>query len=191
MKPFVTALALIGVAVTNSVVHAQAVPNSSSAFISRTSANRFTSDTMRNSLMNRSIPQYTTANVNRGPVANGNAARPAQRAKPFSSVSRGPSTSPYMGMVAQHPFSSSTSNYFNIVKPQLDAQRANEKLQAQNIRLQQQLTEAASKGPYSATGSEDRAPTGHAAVYMNPGGVFGNPGGYYPQVPVRSVRGQR
>jgi hypothetical protein len=106
-------------------------------------------------------------------------------------VNQGPSSSPYLGLLSDNPFTSTTTNYFNQVRPQIEQQKVNEKLMQQNAKMQQQLTAAAAQPPYDVTGSEDRAPTGHAAVYQNNGGVYGNPGGYYPQVPIRSVRGQR
>jgi hypothetical protein len=193
MKRLSAAAALIGIVVTGSIAHAQSQYTQSqlNSFTSRTSAQAFTSERMRSSVINRAVPQYSFSNVNRGILSGATGPKPVQRAKPFANAKQGPSTSPYMGLLSQTPFTSSTSNYFNIVKPQLEQQRANEKLQAQNIRLQQQLGEAAAQGPYSTTGSEERAPTGHTAVYMNNGGVYGNPGGYYPQVPIRSVRGQK
>ena len=193
MRRLIAAGALLGMVVAGSVANAQTqyTANQLSAITAQNSASRFTTNRLRNEVINRTVPQYAFSNVNRGVLKGATGAQAPQRSKPFASANKGPNTSPYLGMIPNAPVTSSTSNYFNIVKPQLEAQRANEKLQAQNIRLQQQLTEVASKGPYSTSGSEQRAPTGHTAVYMNNGGVFGNPGGYYPVTPIRSVRGKR
>lgn len=149
----------------------------------------FTSQRELSRIVNRSVPRYSFSDVNRN-VFKGATSAPS-RQKPFSQVQRGPTVSPYLGLVSDNPFTSSTTNYFSNVRPQLEQQRMNEKLQLQNIKMQKQLEEIAARPPYDPTGSEDRAPTGHAAVYQNNGGVYGNPGGYYPQVPIRSVRGRR
>lgn len=191
MRSFVFAAALVGMCGISSIANAQF---SSDSFVARNSSQRFTSQNLQAGVINRALPQNSFSGVNRSLLkgAMGSQAAP-QKPKPFSSVKQGPSQSPYMGMLAQTPFTSTNSNYFNIVKPQLEMQRAQqraqEKQQSQMIQYQQQLTQAASKGPYSTTGSEERAPTGHVATYMNNGGVYGNPGGYYPQVPIKSVRG--
>lgn len=194
MRSFVFAAALVGICCVSSIANAQF---SSSSFVSRNSAQRFTSQNMQAGVINRALPQNSGfSGMNRGLLkgAMGSHAAP-QKSKPFSAVKQGPSQSPYMGMLAQTPFTSTNSNYFNIVKPQLDAQRAEQRAQdkqkAAMLQYQQQLTQAASKGPYDPAGSEERAPTGHVATYMNNGGAYGNPGGYYPQVPIRSVRGQK
>lgn len=152
------------------------------------SAASFTSNET-NRIINRSVPRYSFSNVNRD-VFKGATASPT-RQKPFSQIQRGPSVTPYLGLVSDNPFTSSTTNYFSNVRPQLEQQRTNEKLQMQNIKMQQQLQEIAAQPPYDPTGAENRAPTGHAATFQNHGGVYGNPGGYYPQTPIRSVRGRR
>lgn len=191
MRGFVFAAALLSMCGLSSVANAQF---SSNSFVARNSSQRFTSNNIQSGVIRGALPRNSFGSANSGILkgAMGSQATP-QKAKPFSSVKRGPSQSPYMGMLSQTPFTSSTSNYFNIVKPQLDAQRAEQRAQdrqkAALMQHQQQLTEVASKGPYSTTGSEERAPTGHVATYMNNGGVYGNHAGYYPQVPIKSVRG--
>ena len=149
------------------------------------SAANFTSKQELARVVQGSVPRFNFSGVNR------NVFGQTQKQKPFANANQGPSTSPYMGLLADTPYSSTTSNYFSKVRPQIEQQKMNDKLMSQNMRLQQQLQAAAAQGPYDPTGSENRAPTGHSAVYMNNGGVYGNPGGYYPQVPIRSVRGAR
>lgn len=169
-------------------------------FKTRNSAAGFTTQQLNNNLINRTVPRFNFSNVNqgvlRGAIGSSSSARPnnsqaASRPKPFAGANQGPSTSPYMGLLADTPFNSTTTNYFTKVRPQIEQQRMNDKLMSQNMKLQQQLQAVAAQGPYKATGSEDRAPTGHAAVYMNNGGTYGNHGGYFPQVPIKSVRQQR
>lgn len=152
------------------------------------SAASYTSQQARSSVYNV-VPTYTFSSVNRGLFSG--ATKPPSKQKPFSQVTQGPSTSPYMGLLSSNPYSSSTTNYFTNVRPQLDQQKMNQRLMEQNIKMQRQLNSVAARPPYDPTGSENRAPTGHAAVYQNNGGVYGNHGGYYPQAPIRSVRGQR
>jgi hypothetical protein len=176
-------------------VHAHAQQNFSQTQLNqlnkRNSASAFTSQRVMSNVINRSIPQYNFSTVNRGLLKGAMGTPMASRQKPFSQVQRGPAVSPYLGLVSDNPFTSTTSNYLNKVRPQLEQQKMNEKLQMQNIKMQRQLEDIAARPPYDITGSEERAPTGHAAVYQNHGGVYGNGGGYYPQVPIKSVRGQK
>lgn len=168
-------------------------------FKTRNSAAGFTSERMSSNVINRAVPRYNFSTVNRGALqgATGlSGSRPAgsqmgSKAKPFANANTGPAASPYLGLLSDTPFTSTTTNYFNKVRPQIEQQKANDKLMAQNMQLQQKLQAVAAEGPYSTTGSEDRAPTGHAAVYMNNGGTYGNNGGYFPQVPIKSMRQQK
>lgn len=192
MRMFVTAFAVVaGLALQADAQQANFAQSQLNALQYRNTASSFTSQRVVSQVFNRTVPQYNFSNVNRGLFKGATSAPAATRQKPFSQAQRGPSVTPYLGLVSDNPFTSSTTNYFSTVRPQLEQQKMNEKLQMQNIRMQKQLEEVAAKPPYDITGSEDRAPTGHAAVYQNNGGVYGNPGGYYPQVPIRSVRGQK
>jgi hypothetical protein len=156
------------------------------------SASVYSSNRLRTSIYSSAVPQYNYSSVNRGLFKGAMGSAPtAARSKPFSQVQRGQNSSPYMGLIADNPFTSTTTNYFNNVRPKLEQQKMNDQLMAQNIKMQQQLQQLATKPPYDPTGDENRAPTGHSAVFQQHGGMYGNPGGYYPQVPVRSVRGQR
>lgn len=148
----------------------------------RNSASRFTSNYVRNSTLNQSIPTYAFSNVNRGILSAVQGSSGPQ--KPFSSFQRSSGVSPYLGLIGSNPFTSTTDNYFKVVKPQIEAQRQNDQLTAQNIALQKQLGSVASQAPYSPQGATDRAPTGHAAVYFNYGG-------YYTPVQPHGVRGRR
>ena len=191
MRMFMTAVALmVCVAVQ---AQAQQPANYSQAqlnsFKNQNSASAYSSQRIQGSVFNRTVPQYSFSTVNRNLFKG--ATSPSTNSKPFSQVQRGPSTNPYLGLLSDNPFTSSTTNYFSNVRPQLEQQKMNEKLMEQNIRMQKQLEEVSARPPYDIAGSEDRAPTGHAAVYQNNGGVYGNPGGYYPQVPIRGVRGQK
>ncbi len=196
MKKIMMALTLVACGAIQA--HAQqSMPNygkvQSNAFLGRTSASAFSSNRFRSGVYNSAVPRYNYSSVNRNLFQGVGGTQPAAatRSKPFSQVQRGPSTSPYLGLVADNPFTSTTTNYFKNVRPQIEQQQANDKLMAQNIKMQQQLQQLATKPPYDPTGSEDRAPTGHSAVFQQQGGMYGNPGGYYQAAPIRSVRQKR
>ena len=109
--------------------------------------------------------------------------RPPDAAKPFSSISRAPSVSPYLAL--DNSFNQ-VSDYYNIVRPQQQQRRINQQVQRQNQNTQRrlsQLTRRAAEGPYSPRGNAESAPTGHAAgfqsfgTYLNTGRYFPEPGG--------------
>jgi hypothetical protein len=135
----------------------------STAQTSRYSAQQFT----RN-IYNQSVPQFNFSSVNRG-LFNSSPTSSALSSKPFSSVSQGPTVTPYLGLSS--PYSSTSENYYTQVRPQLDQQNNDRQLRAQ-MQRRQQLNQMAARGPYDPTGSENMAPTGHAAVFMNYGGYF-------------------
>lgn len=164
----------------------------------RTSPSNFTSRQMTGDLINRSLPQGTRM-FNQGLLSSATGATSSQgvRSKSFAQVKQGVSSSPYMGLLATDPFSSTNQNYMDKVRPQIqrqqqEQQRAKEQRQLQYMRAQQlqqhQLTEAAAEGPYDVKGSDNMVPTGHVAAFMNNGGIYGNNGGYFPKVEIRSVR---
>lgn len=200
MVRFILGIAVVAAMASESMAQGSLyTTNQVNQFKTRSSASGFTSERMSKAVINSAVPRYNFSTVNQGalrgaigPVGG----RPAgsaigSRPKPFANANTGPSTSPYLGLLSDTPFTSTTTNYFTKVRPQIEQQKMNEKLMAQNMQLQQKLQAAASQGPYSTTGSEDRAPTGHAAVYMNNGGTYGNHGGYFPQVPIKSMRQQK
>jgi len=190
MRILVTAMALtLGLALQANAQQANYTQSQLNILKNQNSAAALTSDRMRSQVFNAAVPQYNFSSVNRGLFKGAMSGQ--TKSKPFSHVNQGPNPSPYLGLLSDNPFTSTTTNYFNNVRPRIEQQKMNEKLMQQNMKMQQQLTEAAARPPYDVTGSEERAPTGHAAVYQNHGGVYGNAGGYYPEVPIRSVRGQR
>lgn len=195
MRMFMTAKMFTVVALTVCLaVQAQAQQTNFSqtqmnAIKNRNSGATYSSQNIKSQIFNRAVPQFGFSSVNRGLFKGAMSGQ--GNTKPFSHVNQGPNSSPYLGLLSDNPFTSTTTNYFNNVRPRLEQQKMNEKLMQQNMKMQQQLTEAAARPPYDVTGSEERAPTGHAAVYQNNGGVYGNAGGYYPEVPIRSVRGQK
>lgn len=133
----------------------------------------YSSERIRSSLINNAVPQFGVRGVNSG--AFGNALGRAN--KPFSSISKGPSVTPYLAL--DNPFTSSATSYYTQIRPQLEQQRINQNQQRQNQLLQRQISQFTSQRPYDPTGSETQAPTGHAATFLNQAGLYSNYGGYY------------
>jgi hypothetical protein len=181
MKTFIVVSTLFALVASASGAAAQNsyVQNITNSWRNRNTATGFTSDMMAYRTINRSVPQYAYSNVNRGLLSVAQSSRPTQ--KPFSSFNRSSGLTPYMGLLASNPFTSTTDNYFSVVRPQIEQQKINEQLQQRNLQLQRQLNDIALQASASPTGDKDRAPTGHVSVYMNYGG-------YYTPVQPRSVR---
>lgn len=100
----------------------------------------------------------------------------SSRKKPFSGAQMSPTVSPYLAL--SNPFATAT-DYYNIVRPQQEQRRINQQLAHQQSLQQRELNKMAAQGPYSITGNEDIAPTGHAAGYMQYG-AYSNTGSYFP-----------
>jgi hypothetical protein len=164
MRLFTMASMFMGLLAVGGEAGAQNAQNTLHSYSNRYTAAGFTGDKFRNSIMNRAVPRYS----NPGSTSSAQ----TRRDKPFSSIVRKPTVSPYLGLLSNNPFTSTTDNYFNIVRPQIEQQKVNQQLAARNAALQRQLNDVAAQGPYSPTGAQDRAPTGHTAVYMNYGGYY-------------------
>ncbi len=98
------------------------------------------------------------------------------RAKPFSSVKRGPTVSPYLALSSPR---ASGSDYQSLIRPQQQRQRSDRQQQLLGMQQQRRLNQMAARAPYSATGDPNRAPTGHVAVFQSLGS-YQNTGGYFP-----------
>ncbi len=129
----------------------------------------FTADRLRDQVVNRAVPQFGLRNVNVGAV--GNALGRAN--KPFSSIAKGPSVTPYLAL--DNPFTSPATSYYTQIRPQMEQQRINQQQERQNQVMQRQISQYSALQPYDPTGSDARAPTGHASVYMNYGGYYTTP----------------
>jgi hypothetical protein len=141
------------------------------ALTANNSASGFAASRFRQRVINQSVPRYDVGTPSLNPFntfSSGLTGR--QLSKPFAGASSGGSVSPWLAL--SEPFSSSAHNYYTQVRPMLDQQRANQQQAARNQQVQRQLQAAAAQGPYSVTGNEAMAPTGHAAVYMNYGGYY-------------------
>ena len=143
--------------------------------INRNSASRFSSSYIQNSIINRSAATVGVAGVNQRNFL-GSTGISTPRSKPFSSVTQGPTVSPYLALSAPR---ASASDYYNVIRPQQQQRRESQRQQRQDIQQQRRLNQMAARAPFSTTGDENRAPTGHVAVFQSLGS-YQNTGGYFP-----------
>ncbi len=142
---------------------------------SRNSASSFSVANIQNSIRARSAATVGVPGVNQRNFL-GNPGSLTRKSKPFSSVGSGPTVSPYLSL--SNPLSTA-SDYYNIVRPQQQLERQNRQAQIQSIRQQRKLNQLAARAPFSTTGDENRAPTGHVAVFQSLGS-YQNTGNYFP-----------
>jgi len=146
-------------------------------FANRAGSAQFSSSAIRNQFTNRSLSRdrrFSRPNL-------GSYTPPSSglSSKPFSSVTRRPTVSPYLAL--NNSFNQ-VSDYYNIVRPQREQRQVNQQVQRQQQSNQRRLNQLAVQGPYSPKGNEDSAPTGHAAVFQSLG-TYLNTGSYYAGPP--------
>jgi hypothetical protein len=138
-------------------------------------SSQFSSSWIRDSAYRNAMPRMgLSATVSRNLFGNA-LNRPN---KPFSSVSKGPSVTPYLAL--DQPFTNSATQYYTQIRPRQEQQRLNQQMERQTQLMQRQLSEVTARPPYDPRGSESMAPTGHTAVFMT-NTNFMNYGGYYQQ----------
>ena len=155
---------------------------------SRNSVSQYSSRRFQNQATSRAVGRIGVAGINARPY-NSSAKR---RSKPFSSLDRGPSVSPYLAL--SNSFNQ-VSDYYNIVRPQQDFQRARERQQRENARIQSQiranehrLNQMAAQAPFHLRGDPELAPTGHSATYLFYDN-FQSTGNYF--TPIQGLEKQR
>jgi hypothetical protein len=142
------------------------------ALTRRNSAGQYTAQQFRTSIYNSSVPR-SSASQSGGIFSSALTGRPlgGKGSKPFAgSGSSSSSVSPWLAL--SDPFASTAHSYYTQVRPQLEMQRANQQLASRNAQMQHQLNQMAAQPPYDPSGSDNMAPTGHAATYMNYGGYY-------------------
>jgi len=139
------------------------------------SSAQYSATATRNRVLQSSVGQVGVAGVNRRSFLSTDKTLLTQKSKPFSSVSRSPSVSPYLALSA--PLATAT-DYYNVVRPQ-QQQRDQQRQTSYSIQRTHKLNQMAARGPYSTTGDQNSAPTGHAAVFQSLGS-FQNTGNYFP-----------
>lgn len=86
--------------------------------------------------------------------------------KPFQNVSSSPTVSPYLGLFREDLSGYDDLNYQTSVKPRLQQQAFNDQIARQAQALNRQLTAISARNAYEIKGSQNMAPTGHAASFQ-------------------------
>lgn len=94
--------------------------------------------------------------------------------KPFSSYSPAPTTSPYLNLFREDLEGNSDLNYNTLVRPMLQQQQFNDRIQRQNMETNRRLQAISAQADFNAQGSQSQHPTGHRSV-------FNYLGHYYPR----------
>ena len=87
--------------------------------------------------------------------------------KPFSNYSPSPTVSPYLNLFREDLDGNSDFNYQTLVRPQLQQQEINQRLQQQNLAIAQRLQSISAQSDFNPQGSESQPPTGHQTVFMH------------------------
>jgi len=144
------------------------------------SARQFTAQQMNRQAINQAAPFVGVRGVNMRNFMQQSGSQGPAASKPFSGLDRGPSVTPYLSLA--NPFNTVAGDeFFTQIRPQREQaqqrQRSQQTARQQAVQ-QRRLSQAAAMGPYSITGSEEFAPTGHGATFMQMG-AFQNTGGYF------------
>lgn len=139
-------------------------------FSANNSASRFSSNQIRGQINNRGYGTAGVIGVNARTF--GNAFNSVSTgAKPFQGLNRGPAVTPYLGL--SNSFNG-VSDYYNIVRPQQEFQRARNQQQRTNEITQQRLAsqqhrlnQMAARPPFDIRGDGEISPTGHGFTYMS------------------------
>jgi hypothetical protein len=93
--------------------------------------------------------------------------------KPFAGYTPAPTVSPYLNLFREDLDGQSDLNYQTLVRPQLQQQATNERLQREALELNSRLQAISAQADFNPGGSKTQPPTGHQTVFM----YFGH---YYP-----------
>ena len=151
------------------------------AFRIQNSARQFTTSRIRGQINAQSYGVAGVQGVNARRFGDAFAGT-SSGAKPFQSLNRGPSVTPYLGLSSSF---NQVSDYYNIVRPQQEFQRAREqqartteRTQRQLVAQQHRLNQMAAAPPFDIRGDDETPPTGHGVSYMSFGN-FQSTGGYF------------
>lgn len=102
-------------------------------------------------------------------------------AKPFSSVSRGPTVSPYLNLfVGTDGLAGDDEvalNYQTLVKPQIRQQEINQSFQLQQQALNRRVQQLSARPAFDPRGSQTQSPTGHPTAFFNHSHFYPSAGG--------------
>src|SRR5215213_8510639 len=80
----------------------------------------YSADRIRANVINSALPRSGLGNFGGGSVSN----VLGRSNKPFASISRGPSVTPYLAL--DNPFTSTATSYYTQIRPQIEQQRVNQ-----------------------------------------------------------------
>jgi hypothetical protein len=86
-------------------------------------------------------------------------------AKPFSTFSPSPTTSPYLNLFREDFAGESDLNYNTLVKPQIQQQQFNQQVQRQGQDLARRMQSMAAQSDFNPQGDKNQFPTGHQTVF--------------------------
>ena len=98
--------------------------------------------------------------------------------KPFAGYTPAPTVSPYLNLFREDLDGQSDLNYQTLVRPQLQQQATNERLQREALELNSRLQAISAQADFNPAGSRSQPPTGHQTVFM----YYGH---YYPALQQR------
>ena len=148
-------------------------------FRNSTNASAFSSQRLRNQVRGRDIGRFGVAGINATNFSN------QPKNKPFQGLNRGPVVSPYLALSGSF---NGVSDYYNIVQPQREFERARRQQELENERTQRailanqsRLNQIAARPPFDITGDKELAPTGHNVTYQA-FSHFGTTGNYFTPI---------
>jgi hypothetical protein len=94
--------------------------------------------------------------------------------KPYANYSPAPTVSPYLNLFREDLDGQSDLNYQTLVRPQLNQQAFNDRLQRESFDLARRLQSISAQSDFNPSGNVNQPPTGHQTVFM----YYGH---YYPQ----------
>lgn len=161
-------------------LHAQYANARLNSLYNRNSMENYTVERVQQRAISRAIRPTGVQGVNRQTYAPSYLNDMSQKRKPFAGVDRGPAVSPYLTLTnaLNNPFSTTSTDYYNIVRPQQQQERINQRVAQQQYIQQKKLNQVAAQGPYSITGDDELAPTGHGSGFMQ-FGAYMNTGNYF------------
>jgi hypothetical protein len=90
---------------------------------------------------------------------------PSAAPKPFTSYSPAPTVSPYLNLFREDLEGGGDFNYNTLVRPQLQQQQFNQRVQQQGLSMERQLQSFAAQSDFNPQGSTSQLPTGHQTVF--------------------------
>lgn len=147
-----------------------------SRFKVRAGASQYSVSNIQNRLSRQSVSAAGVRGVNQRNFLSATTNTLSRPSKPFSGVKQGPTISPFLALSSPR---ASASDYQTLIRPQQRARRENDREQAYALQRRRSLNQMAARAPFSTTGDDQRAPTGHAAVFQSLGS-YQNTGNYFP-----------